>query len=113
MFPPNFEYAIAFLMVSIAIFGLAWVWRHHKERTDVRMRRMMRRVGLEPLFAFYGGSWSRAMAGDARWRCRHCPAEAECDRWLAGKECGDNSFCPNARIFRALEHTAGVHHSEH
>ena len=32
-----------------------------------------------------------------------CRSEDLCDGWLAGNVEGDNSFCPNARIFRVLK----------
>jgi hypothetical protein len=39
----------------------------------------------------------------ARGRCSRCRSEGFCDRWLAGNGEGDNSFCPNAQIFRILK----------
>jgi hypothetical protein len=34
-----------------------------------------------------------------RARCRRCPVEDVCERWLAGELEGDNGFCPNANVF--------------
>ena len=44
---------------------------------------------------------------EVRYQCRKCMAEDFCDRWIAGKAKGDNSFCPNARTFGILTRTTG------
>ena len=42
------------------------------------------------------------MLKTAQRRCRRCPREDLCDRWLAGEAPGSNAFCPNAQTFRIL-----------
>jgi hypothetical protein len=38
-----------------------------------------------------------------RQRCCECTATDLCERWLAGDQCGDNDFCPNAKVFDELK----------
>jgi len=43
---------------------------------------------------------------DVKARCRRCPSEGLCERWLLGKVDGENTFCPNALTFDRLMQTA-------
>jgi hypothetical protein len=66
------------------------------------MTGMMARVGLTPGSHMLGDWGTEAVMKAVRRRCRRCPREARCDRWLAGEEPGDNAFCANARTFRSF-----------
>ncbi len=50
-------------------------------------------------------SETEAIIKDNRRRCRRCPSEAFCDRWLAREGKGGNTFCPNERVFDMLTRT--------
>jgi hypothetical protein len=69
------------------------------------MMQMLARAGVDPEVARRGDT--EAIIQDVRRRCGRCRSEALCDRWLAGKVEGDNSFCPNAQIFDLLKKTTG------
>lgn len=77
-----------------------------------RMMHMMALSGLDPGMASHDDPRTDATMKEVRSRCWECPAENLCDKWLAGKAEGDNTFCPNARTFRMLAkktgHTARV-----
>ena len=89
--------AILFVVIAAALI----VWFHAKlvSGSLSRMRRMMTSVGLDPdnLASSDAGAGLDMQA--VRTRCRMCPAEDLCERWLAGEVAGDNGFCPNAKIF--------------
>lgn len=72
-----------------------------------RMMHMMALSGLDPGIATHDDPRTDATVRVARNRCRKCPAESLCDKWLAGKAEGDNTFCPNARTFRMLARKTG------
>ena len=67
--------------------------------------RMLMRAGVDPDIAARGDK--EAIIEDIRSRCRKCQAEDLCERWLAGKVEGENTFCPNAPIFGALTNNRG------
>jgi hypothetical protein len=90
------ELLIGAIMLTIAI-GLSLVYFNYLHRLSAhRQQRMMQHVGVDP---------SQVQGSEAvlRTRCRHCPAEALCERWLAGEVEGDNLFCANAATFRRLK----------
>jgi hypothetical protein len=89
-------------MVGVAVAIIVWLRSSQESASARRMRRMMARIGLAPGTATLADPRSMAMRKDARRRCRKCPREDLCERWLAGEVGGSNSFCPNARIFRFL-----------
>jgi hypothetical protein len=66
-----------------------------------RMRTMMARVGVG--VAALNDPRTMAMRKQARRRCRRCSSNDLCERWLAGKVEGGNSFCLNAQAFRLLK----------
>ena len=96
------QIGVAIIMVGIAFAGIAWLYRSEAAQSARRMVAMMKRVGLDPETAMLGGPPTMAIRQDARRRCRRCPREELCERWLAGEVEGGNSFCPNARAFRIL-----------
>ncbi len=89
----------AILFVVIAAALIVWFRAKLVSGSLSRMRRMMTSVGLDPdkLASSYAGAGLDMQA--VRTRCRMCPAEDLCERWLAGEVAGDNGFCPNAKIF--------------
>ena len=101
MNPTLFEISVAALMVTVSVALVAWFWRDMAVASERRTMDMLvgAVVGSIP-------SDTGAIMQDVRKRCRRCPSEGLCERWLAGNAEGDNSFCPNAQIFRKLNHTA-------
>ncbi len=89
--------AILFVVTAAAL--IVWFRAKHVSGSLSRMRRMMTSVGLDPdnLASSDAGAGLDMQA--VRTRCRMCPAEDLCERWLAGEVAGDNGFCPNAKIF--------------
>jgi hypothetical protein len=100
MNPTLFEIGVATLMVAVSVALVVWFSRTVAAASDRRMMHMLARAGVDPEVARHGDTEGRLQ--DARRRCGGCRVEALCDRWLAGKVEGDNSFCPNAQIFRRI-----------
>ena len=73
------------------------------ERQAVRMHQMMRRLDVDP------GALIRLRRGEAyaeaRARCLSCATIGDCLRWLDGYALEDEGpdFCPNLRLFLALQ----------
>ena len=99
MNPTMFEISVAIIMVAVSIAIVVWFQGHLAAASGRRMMRMMTLVGLDPGIAEHGGPRTKTIMKIVRYRCRKCPAEDLCDRWIAGKVTGDNTFCPNARTF--------------
>ena len=96
----------AILFVVIAAALIVWFRAKLVSGSLSRMRRMMTSVGLDPDKL---GSSDAGVGLDmqgVRTRCRMCPAEDLCERWLAGEVAGDNGFCPNAKIFGGVVRAA-------
>ncbi len=105
MDPTLFEIGVATSMLVASVALVVWFSRYLVASSESRMMHMLARAGVSPEVARQGDT--RAIMQDVRSRCGRCMAEDLCDRWLAGKVEGDNSFCPNAQIFRVLTGTAG------
>jgi len=105
MNPTLFEIGAAIVMVAVSIALTVWFFRSLAAASGKRMMQMLTRAGVDPEVARHGDT--EAIIKDVRGRCLKCRSEALCDRWLAGKAEGDNSFCPNAQIFRMLTGTTG------
>ena len=105
MNPTLFEIGAAIIMVAVSIALIVWFFRYLAAASGRRMMHMLTRAGVDPEVAKHGDT--EAIIQDVRSRCRKCRSEDLCDRWLAGKVEGDNSFCPNAQIFRILTRTTG------
>ena len=103
MNPTLFEIGVAILMVAASVALVVWISRYLAAASGRRMMRMLTCAGVDPEVARRGDS--EAIKQDVRSRCRRCRSEDLCDRWLAGNVAGDNSFCPNAEIFRILART--------
>jgi hypothetical protein len=90
------------LFLFLALFTL-WFAARRLGASARRMRRMMMHHGLDPEIAVH--RVAPAVIRAARRRCRQCQFEGHCERWLAGREGGDGSFCANARVFEDLVRT--------
>ena len=100
MDPTLFDIGVALVMVAVIAALFVWFARYLGASSERRMMRMLLRAGVDPEIAARGDK--QAIIKDIRSRCRKCPAEALCERWLAGTIEGENTFCPNAQIFSAL-----------
>lgn len=94
------------VIASLAMAGVTVVMvlsyrRYLAESSKRRMRTMLESIGLDPEMAL-SAEFPTVMK-EIRQRCRHCAAEDVCERWLNGHERGDNSFCPNAKVFEAMK----------
>jgi hypothetical protein len=105
MNPTFFEIGVAIFMVAVSVALIVCFSRYMAATSGRRMMHMLMRAGVNPEVAKHGDT--ETIMKDARSRCRTCPSEDLCDRWLAGKVEGDQSFCPNAQIFRILAGTTG------
>jgi hypothetical protein len=105
MNPTLFEIGGAIFMVAVSVALVVWFSRYVAATSKGRMMQMLTRAGVDPEVARQGDT--EAIIQDVRRRCGRCRFENLCDGWLAGKVEGDNSFCPNAQIFRMLNRTTG------
>ena len=99
--------SIAIFMVAVSVALLVWFQGSLAATSARRTMSMLTRVGLNPETAPLGDPRTKAIIKEARHRCGRCPREDFCDRWLAGKVEGDNTFCLNAQTFRILAETSG------
>jgi hypothetical protein len=89
-----------FLILFVSVLWLVW---HRAGASERRMRRMMQHHGLEPEIAAQGNY--EVVIREVRRRCKKCQFGGHCESWLAGREGGDSSFCPNAQVFEDLVRT--------
>jgi hypothetical protein len=101
------EISVAIIMVGVAVAIIVWLLSSQATASTRRMMGMMTRFGLNPGTVTLGDTQTTVIIKEARRRCRRCPREGLCDRWLAGKVKGDNTFCPNAQTFRILTEASG------
>ncbi len=101
------QISVAIIMLGVAVATIMWLQSSQAAASAKRMMGMMTRVGLDPGTAALGDPRTMAIRKEARRRCRRCPREDLCDRWLAGKVKGSNTFCPNAQTFRILTGASG------
>jgi hypothetical protein len=101
MNPTLFEIGVAAVMVAVSVALIAWFWRDMAAASGRRTMDMLAGAGVGNI-----PPDTEPIMQDVRKRCRRCPSEGLCERWLAGNVEGDNSFCPNAQIFRKLKDTA-------
>ena len=102
LFEAMFEINAAIVMVAVAFALFIWFQRSEAAASAGRMTGMLRRIGLDPASAGPGEPGTTAIINQALRRCRKCPREDVCERWLAGSVEGGNRFCPNARVFHSL-----------
>ena len=89
--------SVAILLVAVNVALLVWFRGSVAAATAGRTMGMMKRVGLSPEAASRDDAATKALVKEIRQRCRRCPREDFCDRWLAREVEGDNAFCRNAQ----------------
>jgi hypothetical protein len=98
------QISVVIFMVAAAVAIIVWLQSSQADASAKRMMAMMTRVGLAPGTVTPGDP---RITKEARRRCKGCPREDLCDRWLAGKIEGGNIFCPNAQTFQILTEASG------
>ena len=106
MNPTLIELVIAMMMIAVVAILIIWFQRYKAGASERRMKQMLKNAGLDPEIAIH--ATTEVIIREVRSRCRKCQAEDVCERWLAGKETGENDFCPNAGVFQMLAEHAGV-----
>ncbi|MHA1154070.1 MAG: DUF6455 family protein [Alphaproteobacteria bacterium] len=96
------QIGVAIFMVGVTIAIMLWFRSSQVAASSRRMMGMMIRIGLNPGAAAFGDTATTTIRKEALRRCGGCPREDLCDRWLAGKIEGGNTFCPNAQVFGIL-----------
>jgi hypothetical protein len=96
-----FAIGVAVLLVAVAVILVMWLLRYMGAASERRMMRMLERAGLDPAIASHGDT--EHIMREVRQRCHKCQSESVCERWLAGEEQGENTFCPNAQVFEFLK----------
>lgn len=98
---PLIQVIAAIAMIGAAAAIVLGFKRYLIANSERRLLKMIESVGLDPEIATSGEI--PAIMKEVRQRCRSCATEAVCERWLQSNEEGDNSFCPNAKVFEALK----------
>ena len=93
---------IAFSMVALAAILVFLSSKNLSAESEQRMTRMMKLKGLDPETAQLDDPRVTEIIQEVRARCRKCQREDLCERWLKGEVEGENTFCPNARVFTQL-----------
>ncbi len=89
--------AIPLVFIATALF--VWFCKQLEAASRSRLRRMMASFGLDLDKVGSSDAGTGLDMHAVQYRCRRCPVENVCERWLAGEIAGDNIFCPNAKIF--------------
>ena len=97
------QISVAIIMVGVAIASMVWLQSSMAAASARRLTGMMKRIGFNSGTAALGDPQTITIAKQHRRRCRRCRSEAVCERWLAGKVEGGNTFCPNAESFAFLQ----------
>ncbi len=105
MTPTIISVAILLVAVNVALF--VWFEGSVAAASARRTMGMMKRVGLSPETASRDDAATKALVKEIRRRCRRCPREDFCDRWLAREVDGDNAFCRNAQRLGMLGQARG------
>ena len=92
---------IGIAMAGVAILVILGFRAYLANNSERRMRSMLESVGLDPAIAY--SNEIPTIMREVRQRCSTCRSEGVCERWLEGKEKGDNDFCPNAKVFEVLQ----------
>lgn len=91
--------AITMTVIALAFFlGFRLYLVANSER---RLLTMLESIGIDPEIATSGETPN--IMKEVRQRCRSCPTEAVCEKWLQRNDDDDNSFCPNAKAFEAFK----------
>ncbi len=91
----------ATVMVGVAIVLVIAYRKYLAANSKRRMLGMLVSVGLDPAITMSGDA--ETIMQDIRQRCRACPSEDVCERWLKSDDKHDNSFCPNSKVFEILK----------
>ncbi len=94
------QFITAIAMVGVAFALIIWFRKYLAANSERRMRTMLESIGLDPALITTGDT--ETIMKEARRRCRTCASEDRCERWLRREEEGDNSFCPNSKLFETL-----------
>ena len=89
--------AIFLVIATITLF--VGFCRFVEAASRYRLRRMMASFGLDLDDIEDSDPGTSLNMHAVRSRCRRCPVENVCERWLAGEIAGDNNFCLNAKVF--------------
>lgn len=90
-------------VIAMVVLTAVLVFAYRKylvANSERRMLAMLDAFGLGTSFP-----WGRDVDGimkEIRQRCRSCPSEGVCERWLRSDRKGSKDFCPNARVFEKL-----------
>ena len=103
MDPTVNETTVAIIMIAVAIALVVWFHSDLALNSLRRMKRMMKRIGLDPNATINGDQQTRATLKGVTGRCLRCTCEDYCERWLNGEIAGSNDFCPNAQVFQELK----------
>ena len=93
---------VALTMLAVSAILIFWFLRFKAGGSEKRMTRMMKRKGLDVDTTRLDDPVLKDIIRDVRARCRKCQSEDYCERWLSGEVEGENTFCPNANVFRQL-----------
>jgi len=96
----NIPIALAMLAVSAILIFL--FLRFKANGSEKRMTRMMKQKGLNIETTRLDAPVLKDIIHDVRARCRKCQSEDYCERWLSGEVEGENTFCPNVKVFLQL-----------
>ncbi len=99
--------SVAILLVAVNVAHIVWLEGSEAAASAGPTMAMMKRVGLSPEIASRDDAATKDLVKEIRRRCRRCPREDFCDRWLAREVDGDNAFCRNARRFSMLGEARG------
>ena len=93
---------VALTMLAVSAILIFWFLRFKAGGSEKRMTRMMKRKGLDVDTTRLDDPVLKDIIRNVRARCRKCQSEDYCERWLSGEVEGENTFCPNANVFRQL-----------
>ncbi len=99
------SYLIAAALVFTAAGCVSLFLLYKSDKSQRRLRRMLRQYELDP--GMLDEHDYETIAKGVRHRCQKCHSEGACERWLDGKQPGNNDFCPNAPIFQELKEYLG------
>ena len=99
------QFFAAIAMVGVAVALSIGYRKYLAANSERRMQTMLKSIGLDP--TLFARGETETIMKEARRRCRSCASEDVCERWLNREEEGDNSFCPNSKMFEILRQQRG------
>lgn len=106
MAPNLLQLIVAAAMAALALFLFWRLVEYRRAGSERRLRAMMAWARVDPALA--GAEASKPRLMQLRRRCRRCPSEGVCERWLAGELRGGNEFCPNAKVLSEWARETGA-----